>query len=145
MKPLPLTSQFVHLCSCRTSAWTPSSFLWMWGLKGPRKHVCTTQVRPEWSVCVSEFNLWSLNSPPLLLSGPSPTPWRSSPAPSPRCSHYLEETDAPTRQVIATYRKGFFSVLLTCRNPTSADVVTVSQCQTDLSMTRLLPEYWFKH
>lgn len=34
---LPQTSQFAHLCFCQTSAWTLSSFLWMWGLLDPNK------------------------------------------------------------------------------------------------------------
>lgn len=33
----------------------------------------------------------TLNSRRLLLSGPSPTPWRSSPAPSLQCSHSLKD------------------------------------------------------
>lgn len=89
------------------------------------KYLFSIEVKPEWS-CVPVLNLRSLNSPRLLLSGPSPTPWRSSPAPFPRCSHYLED-----RQNIATCyrnipRTALFSVLLACRNPISVDVVIVS-------------------
>lgn len=64
--PLPLTSQFSHLCSCRISAWTLSSSLWRLRLRGPvwRRHnkmnlllirflleklysVCASQVRKK--------------------------------------------------------------------------------------------------
>lgn len=47
---LPLTSQSVHLCFCQTSAWTLSSFLWMWGLKGPEKKppkLSLVEVKPD--------------------------------------------------------------------------------------------------
>lgn len=34
---LPLTSQSSRLCFCQTSAWTLSSFPWMWGLLDPNE------------------------------------------------------------------------------------------------------------
>lgn len=94
-----------------------------------------------WGIRISGFNLWSLNSPLLLLSGPSPIPWRSSPAPSPRCSHCLEDTQTKT----ACNRNTPQRTSLGIADMQKPHQQMWSRCRTDPSMARFLPKYWFKH
>lgn len=84
------------------------------------------------------------------------SPWTHHPCSSPGHLQLPEEvlqllpldvaitwkTDRPWRHVIAAYHRGLSSVLLTRKNPISADVVTVSNRSQHGSV---LPRYWFKH
>lgn len=65
----PQTSQFSHLHSCQTFAWTPSSSLWKWSLMDPIKHA---QIHAN-TVChdinISKDQLFFNANRPLMLYG----------------------------------------------------------------------------
>lgn len=82
----------------------------------------------------------SLNLRRRLLSGPFPTPWRSSPAPSLRCSHSLKRQ---TDDAITHATRGPAWVLLTCRNPTAAAALVVSNWSQRSSVWPLILTWAF--
>ena len=92
-------------------------------------------IHETWGIRISGFNLWSMNSPLLLLSGPSPIPWRSSPAPSPRCSHCLEDTQTKT----ACNRNTPQRTSLGIADMQKPHQQMWSRCRTDPSTARFLP------
>lgn len=88
------------------------------------------------------------DSPPLLLSGQSPTPWRSSPAPSPQCSHYLEDRQTDSAR-ISRFPSAFLR-WLKCKNLISTAHRCDSSIHDNFVSNRYqhglaLHEYWFKH
>lgn len=90
----------------------------------------------ECLIYVSVFKPLCFDSPPLLLFGLFPTPWRSSQVPCPRCSHYLEDQQQ-SHIILRLADSTFFHISYMQKPQTHRWGHSVKH---DL----VLPQHWFK-